>query len=108
MSIKTQKILRFIPIVNLSTIAFWMLLQYRSGFSFSSFLKHLVAIFVSVLICMIPRMIASTNVDSPIVYDVIFYVSLYVQTLCIACVAIHAQEMIEKSSSSDKGSQQNN
>lgn len=92
MSIKTQKILKYIPIVNLLIMFFWIGAYYRHITKPSRFIINLLKIFAGIIIINLPRIIAYFLGISEIIIELLYYVATYLTMLCIAHIAIIDQE----------------
>ena len=94
MSIKTQKILRFIPIINIVTVIFWQRLRSKKCVKLSNNLEF---VFKSLLafICIGLVYAASTHFVKNEVFDTIAsYVFTYFVFFTISWNAVAAQEKI--------------
>ena len=54
MSIKAQKIIRFIPMVNLLTVIFWIKLVLNQNIAVNRTFKPMIKVFLSVIVILIP------------------------------------------------------
>lgn len=94
MSIKTQKTLRFIPIINLVTMFCWVYLQYKMQGSIPRFIKYCFIMIGSVVLVAVSRILVYELCNNDIIVNVVYYVSLYAQFYVMAFVAVKAQEKI--------------
>ena len=94
MSIKTQKILRFIPIVNLVTMFCWVYNCYKYHVRISAFLKYLVLLFGTMIIVVIPEIIIDKNCSIEWVLSITDLISRYVFMFVVAFFAVKGQEAI--------------
>lgn len=91
-SIKKQKIIRFIPIVHI-IMPFIMLIAYaKYSTTIRRFLKSLVKIFAVVFLTVIPRLIAFKLNAPEIVEYILGYLQFYVLLLYWGTVGIKDQE----------------
>lgn len=94
MSIKTQKKLRFIPILNLLTIFAWGKLCFEKSITISWFMKNLLKIFAMLFVITAIRTAPSFIFKNETLDMVIAYVSIYLCFLSISWISVKAQEEI--------------
>ncbi len=93
MSIKTQKILMYIPIVNYFIMFYFVFAaRKRLQISSSDFFKCTCKIFLFLILFTIPRIIVDSCFDNKIPGLILYYVSLYVYPLIIAYFFIECQQ----------------
>lgn len=92
MTLKKQKILKFIPIIQLITVFFLVEILFNRKKPWSDFAKALLKIFAVLLFIHIPRMILHFVFVNDILDNVLYYVSLYPTFLGIAAVVVADQE----------------
>lgn len=92
MSIKTQRILRFIPLVNLATMFFWIKMYHDKPLKHSGFMKALFTMFLVCIVITIPRIAIHFLIDNNTINNLIFYLSSYLYMLGISFVAVADQE----------------
>lgn len=92
MSIKTQKILKYIPIVNLLVMFIWIGAYSRHISKPSRFNINLLKMFAGMIIINLPRIMANYLGAPEIIIELLFYVATYLSMLCIAHIAIIDQE----------------
>ncbi len=94
MWLKIQKILRFIPGVNLITMVAWFVAGGKKKLGSYYFVKNIVIMFaLAAIVVMIGRGIATFT--SNIVYsNVMFYLSLVVYSYIVAFISVNEQENI--------------
>ena len=91
MSIKAQKIIRFIPMVNLITVIFWIKLVLDQNIAVNRTFKPMIKVFLSVIVILIPRVIIAKVVDSFLIDTIAFYLSTYLVDLAIAFIFVDDQ-----------------
>lgn len=96
MTLKKQKILKFIPIIQLITVFYWLKCYLTNKIPWSDFAKALLKIFAVILFIHIPRMILHFVFVNDILDNVFYYVSLYPTFLGIATVVVADQDQHEK------------
>lgn len=92
MTIDKQKILKFIPIIQLITVFYWLKYYLTKKIPWSDFAKALLKIFAVLLFIHITRMILHFVFVNDILDNVLYYVSLYPTFLGIAAVVVADQE----------------
>ena len=94
MSIKTQKIVRFIPFVNFFVTFFSLIKSYRSSkqAKVGDILKIVLTMFVSILLINLPKIILSGLINNEMINTVISLVTAYVTLVVISTIAIIQQE----------------
>ncbi len=95
MSIKTQRVLRFIPLINLVTMFFWIKMYYNKSLKHSNFMKALFTMFLIITLITIPRVIVHFLLDSYALECILSYLSVYLYMLGISFVAVADQERNE-------------
>ncbi len=94
MSIKTQKILRFIPIINFITMFCWIRLCFKKQVKTRTFIADEIKIIIGVLIITIIRIIISKILKSDNIDLIVTNISMYFYLLIIAWFSVKAQEKI--------------
>ena len=102
MSIKTQKILRFIPIVNMITVFVWIGRVFGSAVSFSYFLKHVFKLFFWMIVITVPRIICSFVFGNDILDMILMWVCGYFYFFAMSWVAVSAQEELQKTKDTEE------
>ena len=94
MSIKFQKIIRFIPFVNFFITGFSLIKLYRSSQKSSVIdtFKFAFLAFISMILVNIPQMIFQNFVENETINLVVSLVSAYVTLFVISSIAIMQQE----------------
>ena len=92
MSIKTQKIIRFIPLINLVTMFLWTKSCLVNVVKIKDYIKDMFKIFVSIMLIVIARIFITHVINNQIVTNVLTYISVYLFTLSMSNVAVKAQE----------------
>lgn len=94
MWLKIQKVLRFIPGVNLLTLVAWFVAGGKKKLGIAYFVKNIVLMFALVaIVIMIGRGIA-TFTSNEIFSRVVFYGSLVIYTYIGAFISVNEQENI--------------
>lgn len=91
MTLKKQKILKFIPIIQLITVFFWLKYYLTAKKPWSDFAKALLKIFAVLLFIHIPRMILHFVFENDILDNVLYFVSLYPTFFGIAAIVVADQ-----------------
>lgn len=95
MWLKIQKILRFIPGINLITIVSWFISGGRKKLGVHYFVKNIVIMFaLAAIVIMIGRGIA-TFTTNEIFSRVVYYISLAIYTYIGAFISVNEQESIK-------------
>lgn len=94
MRIKTQKILRFIPIVNFVTMFCWIYNCYKYHAKISVFLKYLMLMFLSMFALIIPEIIIDTTCSIEWVILIMDLISKYGLMFFVAFFSVKGQEAI--------------
>ena len=99
MSIKTKKIIRFVPIINFIIIGFlWLKLYISQAISKKRFLLNLLKIFGLCLIVTIPEILIDALFDIPLLETAINFATSYLYMLVFSSFAIYDEEKIIKES----------
>jgi len=93
MSIKKQKLIMFIPFINLINVFFWVLNSYRSGFNIVKFLKRSVLTMLVLVLILVPEIIIDTTCSTPLVLDITQHVTIYLQMFTFSFCAVRFQEI---------------
>lgn len=96
MNIKTQKIIKFIPIVNFSVVFCWIGAYAKYPTTISRFLKKLCLIFSVIIILNIPRIFINKFIDDSMILSIITLSFAYVYILLWDIIAIKDEEDIIK------------
>lgn len=96
MSIKNQKILRFIPFVNFITMFFWIGMCFNKAVRWFDFFKELVKMFAACFIITFTRGIGAYFIQSEIGNRIAFFVCACLCFFAISCISVGAQERIIK------------
>ena len=94
MSTKTQKIIRFIPILNIWCVICWFRACFKHKMKMSSYLLDLVKLFALMLGITVVRMVISFAFKNEQVDNIVLYISVYFYLLSMAFVSVMAQERI--------------
>ena len=92
MSIKTQRKIMFIPIVNLTTLIFWLKMYHDNNIKHSNFIKSLLVMFAVCILVSIPRMLIHFIIGNDVIDNILFYISIWFYTTGIAFVSVVDQE----------------
>ena len=96
MTLKKQKFLRFVPIVQLLTVFFWLKNYLTKKLPWSTFGKSLLKIFAVLLLIHIPRMILHFIFKNGVLDNILYYISLYPTFFGISTIVVADQEFHEK------------
>ena len=91
MKLKTQKIICFIPIINLIVLFIWVFSYHNKKISLTHFLKVLAMMFLSMLILSIPRIVISVVFESKLLNDILLLASIYIIPLVLGLISIWDQ-----------------
>lgn len=94
MSIKVQKIIRFIPIVNFIALFCWIGCCFKYGTKMKEYFITMLKLFSAIILLNIPRLIVYYTVENYIVNQVFFWVTVYFSFLALAWISINAQEKL--------------
>jgi len=94
MSIKTQKILRFIPIVNFVTMFAWINLCFKKSVKQFDYIKNLIKMFLLIILITAVRIVCSFVFKNEMLDSIIMYISIYFYLLSMSFVSVKAQEDI--------------
>lgn len=92
--IKKQKILRFIPIVNLVSAYIWMYFSWKYSEPTKNTIKLVLKVFLVTIVLVIPRIIVAKLGLIHIVCKIVEYVTLYITLFLISTLCIKEQEKI--------------
>lgn len=92
MSIKIQKVIKFIPIINFITVFLWLRSYAHNAFRIRDFMKKIFIIFALLIIISIPQILCSKFIHNAIVSGIFTFIGVYLYFLAIAWVAVSAQE----------------
>ena len=92
MSIKSQKIINFIPIINIAIMFVWISFYFKNVMKMKRFLKNVLIIFLGMIIVNIPRIVLNNFIQSDIIQIIVYCVSIYLTLFVIARIAIWDQE----------------
>lgn len=93
MSIKKQKIICFIPIINFVIIGFlWLRMYYKYPIHKTRFLKRILQMCVFVVIITIPNIILNSLFDNKTIEILINLISSYLYLVAFSCIAVKDQE----------------
>lgn len=102
MTIKKQKIIKFIPIIQFITMFFWIKYYQKNNIKYNDFFKTMLKMFAFLLVMNIPRMLLHFIFKSDLLDNIIFYICIYPYFLGLASLAVDDQEQHEKNSTSKK------
>ena len=98
MSIKIQKILVFIPCVNLITLFCWFALCFKTQIRWIDYMKDCLKMFLVAAIITLIRIVCVMFISNDFIRSVLFLVWAYCFFSAIAWYAVRIQEkMIEQS-----------
>ena len=96
MSIQTQKILRFIPIVNFVTVFFMLGAYARIPLIGSGWCKTLFKLFGVTILTNLPRIICFYAIGNETLDRVLFYITGYLMLFGLAWIAVDTQEKLQR------------
>ena len=96
MSLKIQRILMFVPLINLINFVFWLRLQFTERHSFRISVKYGIIISVILFVSNVVRIIVCAFVKDPNIDTFIFQASTYLDLFVISFFSVRAQEKIIK------------
>ena len=96
MSIKMQKIISFIPVVNFITAAFWVDLVMKNKIPMIAIFRPLIKSMICVVVFLIPRIILDRMLDDVLINTIVFYVAIYLTNLAIAFIFVDDQIKLQK------------
>lgn len=95
MTLKNQKIIKYVPIAQLVTIFCWIGYYRKNGLKYSFFLKTFLKMVAFFLVMTIPRMILHLIFKNDVLDNTLYYILLYPTFLGIATIAVADQERHE-------------
>ena len=95
MTLKTQKIIMYIPIVQIITFFCWLMYYYKKNLKKSDFFKTLFLIIGWVVVITIPRIILNAIFKNETLDNIVFYIFLYPTLFGISYIAVADQEKHE-------------
>ena len=102
MSLKHQKIIRFIPIINMIVLFSWFRLLSRSSYRQRDYAKELFKMFFYFIIITVIRILLLYIVPYEFINNIIFLISAYLYFFSMASVALRAQEKLMRDNDSKK------
>ena len=100
MTLKKQKIIRYIPIIQFITIFCWIGYYRKNNLKHSNFFKTGLKMIAFLSIVNIPRMLLHFIFKNDLLDNVFFYLSIYPCFWGVATMAVFDQEQHEKTLSS--------
>lgn len=91
-SLKKQRIIKFVPIVQFITLFCWVGCCRRNKISLKESFRHGLMILMFMLLINIPRLILHFVFHNDILDNIIFYISIYPTFFGMASIAVVAQE----------------
>ncbi len=95
MSIRTQKFLRFIPIVNFVTVFFWLHAYMVNDTNKVNFLKTGLKMVLSYFIVNTPHMVLSVLYGNPWWVNAVNWIGIWGSTFLVSYFAVKDQERIK-------------
>jgi len=96
MSIKKQRIILFIPILNLLNAFFWIYACSKYNVGIFQFIKRVAFVFLLLFVVSIPEIIIDNICEISIICSIADFVFLYLRLFLISLVAVKHQETILK------------
>jgi len=95
MSIKTQKRLLFIPIVNFIIPFCWLKRCFAHSITMSWFFKKAIMMVVGMMFVSLVRVVLVTLIDNPTIDTILFCINIYFCLLIFAKISLDAQIELE-------------
>ncbi len=102
MSIKLQKIIMYIPLVNIITVFCLLGVYKKNVLETSRFIKFILLVFLLEFIITIPEIILSGVCDIIILNDIVHWITTYFNFFAYAFLAVREQEKILKEKEESK------
>ena len=87
-----QNVLKYIPIIQLITIFYWIKGYVSNNLKWKDFAKSFFLMFFVMLLIHIPRMIISFVFENEMLNDLLFNISLYPTFLGVSLIAVADQK----------------
>ena len=97
MTLKKQKIIKYIPIIQFITTFCWIRYYQKNNLPYSAFFKSSLKTIVFLLAINIPRMILHIIFQNELLDSILYYMSIYPCFFGVATIAVSDQEQHEKS-----------
>ena len=94
MSIKIQKVLRFIPLINFISVFLWLRLCMVKPMKPTQYFKKLGLMFLLLFLITVVRIVLDKVFNNEIVTTISTWVGIYLYFLSMAWVSVKAQEEI--------------
>ena len=104
MSLKIQKVLQFIPILNIIMLYFWVNLCLEKSINFHKLFKDILKASIFCLVFLVLAILCSSISESKILDIIIALIYVYLFFVSISWVAIRAQEIMMSQNNSEKNS----
>lgn len=98
MTLKKQKVIKYIPIIQFITVFCWIKYCKKNNIQFKDFFKTFLKMVGFLLVLNIPRMVLHFVFQNDLLDNITFYISIYPTFLGMASIAVFAQEKDEKNS----------
>ncbi len=95
MSIKIQKNLLFIPVINFIIPFIWLSKCFRNKITMGWFFKKAIIMIIGIMIVSLARVLLTSIVDNTVINTIAFYVDVYLCFLIIAKISLNAQIELE-------------
>lgn len=92
MSIKAQRIIQYIPFVNLIIVFFWIGKCFKNGIAWLNYAKAALTMCAFIVIVTLLRWLIETIVDNDVIKTIIFLIYAYLVFFIMARVSLKAQE----------------
>lgn len=96
MTLKKQKIIQYIPIIQFTTVFCWIGYYRRNNFRYGDFFKALIKMIIFLFVLNVPRILLHFIFKNNLLDNVTFYISIYPSFWGIAAMAVNDQEQHEK------------
>ncbi len=95
MTIKTQKVIKYIPIVQLLTVFCWLRYYSINYLKWSDFAKALFKMMGVFLLINIPRIIVNRIFNNDILDNILYIIAIYPSFFAVASIVVADQEKHE-------------
>lgn len=96
MTLKKQKIIQYIPIIQFTTVFCWIGYYRRNNLRYGDFFKTLIKMIIFLFVLNVPRILLHFIFKNNLLDNVTFYISIYPSFWGIATMAVNDQEQHEK------------
>ena len=95
--LRIEKILRWIPYVNFTTVFFWIYAIIKNNIPIKNYLKDFIVLILIVVAFSIPRIVVDLVFQNQMLYQIVTFVTTLLELYIISFVAVNKQiQMAEK------------